>query len=479
MPEENNETTFAQLLESSGMITGSELKVGDKVQGKVITVSREKVYVDTGTKTDGVADKEALLDDQGDFPYQEGDQIDLFVVSCQHNEIRLAPSLAGEGSLELLHEAMVNAIPVEGKVKETCKGGYKIHIMGRTAFCPLSQIDMRPVENQDTLVGLAMHFLISRIEERGRNIVVSRRALMEREQAASLEALQENTNPGDVLQGTVSRVLPYGAFVKIAPELEGLVHISEMSWSKSLNPDEIVSPGDVVTVKLLNIEKQEKKGPRIELSMKQVEADPWNEAIQRFKADTLVKGTVTRTADFGVFVELAPGIEGLVHISEMSYVKRVHKPEDEVSPGDTVAVVIKDVDSQSRRISLSMRDAEGDPWLGLEERYPKGKQVQGVLEKREDFGLFVRLEPGVVGLVPKSRLERDPDIAVDKLKAGDSISVVVEEIDQENRRATLAPSGATDSGDWKTYAFKGEKLGDLGEKLRQAMKRKNNLKSSL
>jgi len=473
MPEENNnEKSFAELLESSGTITGQELKVGEKVKGKIINISQDKVYVDTGSKVDGIAEKESLIDDQGNFPYQEGEQIELFVVSCQQNEIRLAPSLSGEGSLELIQEAMESRIPVEGKVKETCKGGYRIRIMGRMAFCPFSQIDVRPVEDPNSMVGLTKSFLIIRVEEKGRNIVVSRRALLEKEQAESFQSFIEKTKPGDIIQGTVTRVQPYGAFVRVAPELEGLVHVSELNWSKTLSPEEVVSPGDTVKVKVLNIKDQEHGGQRIELSMKQTQADPWEEAANRFKPETLVTGTVTRIADFGVFVEIAPGIEGLVHISEMSYIKRVHKPEDEVSPGDRVTVVIKDVDSGSRRISLSMRDAEGDPWLGLDERYHKGMKIKGLIEKREDFGLLVKLEPGVIGLVPKSKLERSPDMATDKLKAGDNISVTVAEIDQENRRITLAPADSAATEDWTSYAYTGQGLGTLGDKLKQAMEKK-------
>ncbi|HMB30198.1 MAG TPA: S1 RNA-binding domain-containing protein [Desulfohalobiaceae bacterium] len=472
MSEDYNQKNFAELLESFDIKSGSELKVGDKVQGKIINVSQDKVYIDTGAKTDGVAEKETLLDKHGDFPYQEGDRIELFVVSCRYNEIRLGPSLAGGGP-ELLQEALDKGMPVEGTIKEICKGGYRVKVMGQTAFCPFSQMDIRPVEDSESLIGQSKSFLINRVEEGGRNIVISRRALLEKERAESLQSFIERTSPGDVLQGTVTKVQSYGAFVQVAPGLEGMVHISELSWSKTLAPEELVSPGESVRVKLLSIKEQEKGGPRIELSMKQTEADPWQRVAEKFKPDTLVKGTVTKLADFGVFVEIAPGIEGLVHISEMSYIKRVHKPEDEVSVGDQLAIVIKEIDPESKRISLSMRDAEGDPWLGLEERYHKGQKVQGVVKNKENYGLFVQLEPGVVGLVPKSKLERSLEVTPDKIKSGETFDVILEEIDQENRRITLTPADATTNGDWKSYASSaGEGLGSLGEKLRQAMERK-------
>ncbi len=473
MPENNKEKSFAELLEESEMSVGSEVKVGDRITGEIIKIGKDAVYIDTGTKIDGVADKDELLTPEGELPYQEGDSVELFVVSRKQNEIRLARSIGAEGGIEQLQQAMERKIPVEGRVKETCKGGFRVSIMQKTAFCPLSQSDIRPVDNPESLVGETFRFLITRLEEGGRNIVVSRRALLEKEQAESLEQLVAQHQPGDILEGKVTRLAPYGAFVEVAPGLEGLVHISEMSWSKSLSPEEIVSVGDTVQVKLLNIEDQGKKRGRIELSMKQTEADPWDDAGSSFQAGSLVQGTVTRTAPYGVFVEIAPGIEGLVHISEMSYLKRVHKPEEEVSPGDRIPVMIKNVDPEAKRIALSMRDAEGDPWLGVSQRYQQGQVVEGVAENQEKFGLFVRLEPGVVGLIPSSKIERATDPAVKKIKPGDSLQVAIESIDEEKRRITLSPAEDTlRNEDLQSYTSKNTELGSLGQKLKLALQEK-------
>jgi small subunit ribosomal protein S1 len=473
MPEDNKEKSFAELLEETEMSVGSEVKVGDRISGQILKIGKDTVYIDTGTKIDGVADRNELLTAEGEFPYQEGDTVELFVVSRKQNEIRLARSIGAEGGVEQLQQAMERKIPVEGRVKETCKGGFRVRIMQKTAFCPLSQIDIRPVDQPESLVGETFRFLITRIEEGGRNIVVSRRALLEKEQAESLEQLVTDHQPGDILEGKVTRLAPYGAFVEVAPGLEGLVHISEMSWSKSLSPEEIVSPGDTVKVKLLNVQEEGKKRGRIELSMKQTEADPWEDVASRFEAGSLVTGTVTRTAPFGVFVEIAPGIEGLVHISEMSYVKRVHKPEEEVSPGDRIPVMIKNVDTEAKRIALSMRDAEGDPWLGVSKRYAEGQVVEGVAENQEKFGLFVRLEPGVVGLVPTSKIERSSDPALKTIKPGDSLQVAIESIDEARRRITLAPAEDTvHSEEVKSYASQNAELGSLGHKLKQALQDK-------
>ncbi|MFP4284125.1 MAG: 30S ribosomal protein S1 [Desulfovermiculus sp.] len=479
MVEENQEKSFAQLLEDSEFSVGQELKVGDRIQGRIISVGKDQAYVDTGTKTDGVIDKQELKDEEGTFPYQEGDQVELFVISRKHNEIKLGRSMgSADGGLEQLEQAWHGQIPVQGKVQQTCKGGFRVRIMGKTAFCPLSQIDLRPVQDPESMVGESLDFLITRIEDRGRNIVVSRRALQEKEREESLQNLRKTVKTGDILPGTVTRLAPFGAFVQIAPGLEGLVHISEMAWSRNMSPEEIVSPGETVQVKLLSMEEQDKGQLRLQLSMKQTQTDPWEDVAPTFQSGTVITGQVTRTAPFGVFVEIAPGIEGLVHISEMSYLKRVHKPEDEVVPGQNLSVMIKDIDLKARRISLSIRDAEGDPWEGITERFKPGQVVPGTLDKREDFGLFIRLEPGVVGLLPKAKLTQEagvaPEINWDKLKPGDEVSVRIESVDADNRRMTLAPADAARAEDWKSYTPQDENqdLGTLGQKLQQAMRKK-------
>jgi small subunit ribosomal protein S1 len=475
MTGEDREKSFEELLKESEMNVGAELQVGDRVRGPIIKVGRDLVYVDTGTKTDGVVEKEELEDEEGRLTLQEGDTVELFVVSREGSEIRLARSLgAGGGGLEHLQQAMQRSIPVEGKVKQTCKGGFRVRLMGRTGFCPMSQIDIRPVQDPEIFVGESFRFLISRIEESGRNIVVSRRELLEREQAEALESFAQSVSPGDILQGTVSRLAPYGAFVRVEPGIEGLVHVSEMSWSRNVSPEEIAAPGDAVSVKLLSLEDQGRGKVRMELSMKQTRADPWQDAATRYEPGTVVEGTVTRTAPFGAFVEVEPGIEGLVHVSEISYLKRVNKPDEEVSPGDRVQVAVKGVDPESRRMSLSMREARGDPWEGVAERYAAGQVVEGRVEKREDFGLLVQLEPGVVGLVPASMLNASPEASLDRKKPGDPVSVSIESVDPEKRRITLAPSDSRISSEERqAYAGRDQELGSLGEKLQQALRRKH------
>jgi len=246
-----------------------------------------------------------------------------------------------------------------------------------------------------------------------------------------------------------------------------------MSWSRSLKPEEIVSPGDTVSVRLLGIEEKDKGQVRISLSMKQAQTDPWDDIANLFEHGSVVEGTVTRTAAFGAFVEISPGIEGLVHISEMSYLKRVLKPEDEVESGQKVLVKIKGIDIDQRRISLSMRDAGVDPWEGAASRYVKGSRIEGKVEKREDFGLLVALEPGVVGLIPGSVLSRSQDSTLENKKPGEKVMVAVESVDEASRRIALVSADAVQSEDWKSYsAVEENNLGSLGLKLKKAMEKK-------
>lgn len=472
MSDSQMEQSFAEMFEASEMEMKPELRVGNRIKGRIIAVSEEMVYVDTGTKSDGVIEKQELLDKDGMFSMHEGDEIELFVVSTQGSQIRLARALGGEGGMEQLQQAMEEGIPVEGKIKEVCKGGFRVRILDKLAFCPLSQVDKRPVANPEDLVGENMQFLVTRVEERGRNIVVSRRALLDREQAESLADFLSRTKVGDLLQGTVSRLAPFGAFVEVAPGLEGLVHVSELGWSRNVSPEDVVTVGDQVTIKLLKVDDQGKGHIRLELSMKQAMEDPWARLAADVQVGAKVTGRVTNLAPFGAFVEIVPGIEGLVHVSEMSYLKRVHKPEDVVAVGDMIPVMIKTIDPQTRRIGLSMRDAEGDPWDGLTDRYKKGQVVQGTLEKRESFGMFIRLEPGVVGLLPVSRLERSEDETLLKAKPGDMLTVAIDALDLDKRRISLALPDAEQSEEWKSHAVQEAPMGTLGEQLKKAMEQK-------
>lgn len=474
-PLEGEEPSFAELLDAYAPEMVQDLQVGDKITVKVIAIGADSVFVDAGSKIDGVVNRDELLDENGQLTCSVGDRLELYVVAADDSEIRLSRALSGAGNAALLEEAHAKAVPVEGKVSATCKGGFRVEIMGKRAFCPVSQMDVMYVETPADYVGQAFPFLITRFEENGRNIVLSRRSLIEKEQQEAQRTFLEALKVGDVLEGTVRRLMPYGAFVELIPGLEGMLHVSEMSWSRVVEPKDVLTVGETLTVKVANVEKAaDNKRIRISLSVKALSGDPWEQVSARLHEGDKVKGVVTRLARFGAFVELLPGVEGLVHLSEMSYAKRIHSAEDVVRPGQTVYVMIKSIDSQSRRIALSIKGAEGDPWIEAPEKYRPGKVVLGSVEKKERFGLFVKLEPGVTGLLPKSKFDRFEDpVRAERLKAGDRIAVKVEEIRPAERKMVLSPAASQDTDDWQSFAASSPtNVSDLGEKLRRALSQK-------
>jgi len=473
-PETNApEESFAQLLEAFSPGTRSEVRVGDRVKGKVISIGKDTIFIDAGMKIDAVVERSELLDAGQQLACAEGDELELYVTAVGENEIRLSRAISGIGGAEILREAQHKSAPVEGKVKELCKGGFTVEVMQRRAFCPLSQIDLTPAEDPSVHVGATYQFLVTRFEDRGRNIVVSRRALLSRELEAARKQYLATLNPGDVLDGKVTRIMPFGAFVELSPGVEGMVHVSEIGWSKTAQPGDVLKPGDRLRVKVLGIEPAGVKGqPRIGLSIKQLEADPWLSVEDKCKEGDVLRGKVTRCMPFGAFVEIAPGIEGMVHISEMSYTRRVNRTEDVVNPGDLVTVVVKALDLEKKRISLSLRDAEGDPWAEVLDRFAVGQRVEGVLEKKEKFGYFVRLAPGITGLLPLGSIRRSSSAAaLEKAKEGDALHVAVEEINLQRRRISLAPASEGDEGNWQQFSAQsaGPSLGALAEKLQNAL----------
>ncbi len=474
-PQETKEESFAELFEQYSSSADQDIRQGDRIEGKIISVGGTSVYVDTGTKSDGVVEKNDLLDENGEFRYNVGDVLELYVVKVTESEVILKRSISGSSEDHVLKDAHASRTPVEGKVKDVIKGGFHIDIAGKRAFCPVSQIDVSFVDKPEKFLGETFQFFITRYEDKGRNIVVSRREYLQIDIEKNKKEFFKNLKDGDILDATITKLMPYGAFAELIKGVEGMVHVSELSWTRVEKPEEAVQPGDKVKVKVLSVKETEGgKAPKISLSMKQTAADPWTLAGERFHTGEQVTGTVVRFAPFGAFVEIAPGTEGLVHVSEMSYTRRVIKPEDAVALGDSVQVMIKDMDTHKKRISLSIKDAQGDPWSGIGNRYPAGKAVTGTLEKRESFGMFIRLEPGITGLLPKSKISQAQDSgSFDKLKPGDSIQITVESIDLEKRRISLALLNTETQEDWKQFTAPDTKqMGTMGELLQKAMNKK-------
>lgn len=466
-PDEGTED-FATMLAAQETVA-SQLQVGQKVTGTVIAISGDTVFVDVGIKVDGIMDRKDILDAEGKESVKPGDRVEAWVIGVSSQEIRLSRSMGGYG-VAALEDAREAAVPVDGRITGVCKGGYTVEVLGKSAFCPGSQIGMAGVEDANTLVGRTLPFLVMRVENRGRNIVVSHRAFTDRERAEHLESFLAQVSVGDMVEGRITRLAPFGAFVELAPSVEGMIHISELSWSRHASPEEAVSLGDTVRAKVLSLSKDAKGQVRIALSRKQAEDDPWQHVSERLLPDAIVQGKVVRLVDFGAFVELLPGIEGLVHISELSWKKRITKPEEVLAVGDSVSVKIKDINLETRRISLSLRDAEGDPWQDVVQQFAVGSVVTGTVESRTRYGLFVTLAPGVTGLLPAAVIKTSKTAKqLEGLDKGDSVTLLVQNVDIATRRISLAPEGAHVQGEtdtsWKQHARTDAAVHDSGMTL--------------
>ena len=487
-PEEGLED-FAAMLAAHDEASSGRVQPGQKVKGTIIAITGESVFVDVGLKEDGIMDRKDLLDADGKEIAGQGDTVEAWVVSASPQGIVLSRSMSGSG-VAALEEARDAGLPVEGRVSGTCKGGYLVEVLGKTAFCPGSQMEATGGD-ADGPVGRTMQFLVTRVENRGRNIVVSRRALLDRERRENLEKLLETLKPGDMVEGRVTRLAPFGAFVELAPAVEGMIHLSELSWSRVGAADEAVSVGDPVRVKVLDITTNDKGQTRISLSRKQAEGDPWQDVPEKIAAGSIVQGKVRRLAPFGAFVEVLPGVEGLIHISEMSWAKRVNKPEDVLSVGDEVSVKVKDENPETRRIALSLRDAEGDPWQDAEQRFPVGATVEGTVESNGKFGVFVTLAPGITGLLPAGVIKNSKKPELAKLDKGDSVTLVIQNIDTGARRVSLTYEGAEaapereggaqrgqGAGSWKQHAVTGAPVtGIMAQALQKAMQKSSKERS--
>lgn len=473
-PKDNE---FARMFEESvKQDKARKYSVGDKVQAEVLVIGKDEVFVALASNKDGIVHRRELVDAEGKLPCKVGDKLSLYVIQARGSEIHLSPNPTAKNMAEDLEDAFDKMIPVEGKVAEVVNGGFRIQLRGKLAFCPISQIDLKRVEQPDEYLGQRFDFKITKFEEGGRNIVVSRRALLEEQRELSLGAFAEERKPGDIVKGRVTKLEKFGAFIEIAPGLDGLAHISELSWSRVGDPSEVLTVNQEVSAKILKMETQDNGRMRISLSIKQAGAEPWDNMPSSVKAGQLVEGKVTRCAKFGAFVEIAPGIEGLIPLSEMSHTKRVMRSDELVKEGERVSVMVKDVDPATKRISLSLKDAGTDPWSLVAHKFPVGTIIKGKVERREPYGLFIRIDEGITGLLPKSKALESSDFPFDKLRINDEVTVQIAELRTSERRISLQPPGDASADDWKGYVAQGSQssgsFGTLGDKLKAAMDKK-------
>jgi small subunit ribosomal protein S1 len=470
--KQKKSSEFAKLLEDSFRNTKKRLSVGDKVQGEVLSIGKDDVYVSTGTMYDGLVPRKELLDPDGKLTCKVGDSLDLYVTQARGSEIYLSPKPTSMNLAEDIEDAFDKMLPIEGRVAEVCKGGFRVSILGKMAFCPISQIDSKRVEVPEEYIGKKFEFMITQFGERGKNIVVSRRKFLDEQKGLSESAFLEERKSGDLLKGRITRLETFGAFVEIQPGVEGLIHISELSWSRVSHPQDVVSVGQEVDVKLLKTEEKEGR-MKISLSLKQAGSEPWKNLPIQIKAGHVVEGKVTRCMKFGAFVEISPGIEGLVPLSEMSYTKRVIRSDELMREGERVSVMIKDIQAIEHRILLSLRDAGGDPWVMVPQNFPVGAIVKGKVDRREPYGLFIQLTEGVVGLLPKSKALEDSQFPFDKLRIGDEVTIQVGELNIDDRKMSLRVPQDAGSEDWKTFQQGAStSFGTLGDQFRHILEKK-------
>ena len=474
--EMNEETSFEELLKASSEAPGRKLFPGDTVSGKVLKISKDTVFVDLGGKSEGIADIQEFLDKGGNLTIKQGDWVEMRVASIRDGiHLTKGMKVHGADALEILREAKENLIPVEGRVIRAIKGGFEIDLSGIRAFCPLSQIDIQFCERPEEHVGARYPFCIMEIKEKGKNIIVSRRMLLEEEQEKKSKETLARLKPDLECEGRVTKLTDFGAFVDIGG-IEGMVHISEISHGRINHPSEILKPGQQVKVKVMKIEADKEGRPKISLSIKALEPDSWEKGLE-FEEGDIIQGKVSRLMDFGAFVEVALGVDGLVHISEISY-ERVSHPSRFLHEGDRVEVLVMGIDRQTHRISLSIKEAtikkrmekegEGSEKVRLE----VGQVLRGIVEDGKPYGLFIRLPqfgPKVRGLLPMEELRGSEKGDVKKrFPRGQEIQVEIISIDEKGR-IRLSQRVMEEREDREGYKKflekedKGGKLGTLGD----------------
>ncbi len=469
---------FAQMLAQSDAQGGARWRKGDKVRAKVVRLSGDWIFVTLGGKQEGMvrADEfappqEAQGEDTPRTLPAEGDEVEAFVVSMDGGEVVLSTKLSGRGaSLAALEEAWRSGIPVEGRVAQSIKGGFEVRVAGARAFCPLSQMDLRWPKDAQEHVGQAYSFRVVEFKEKGRNVIVSRRALLEEEREKAREELKARLEPGAVVTGTVRSIQNFGAFVDLGG-VDALIPISEMSWTRVENPAEMVTVGQEVTAQVLAVDWD--RG-RVSLSLKVLAEDPWSAVAKRYRPGERVNGTVARLANFGAFVTLEPGVDGLVHISALGAGRRVRHPNEVLKPGETVEVEIVGVDAAARKISLSLEHRHLESLGDL----PRAGQVlEGNVERVVDFGVFVRLPSGHTGLVPNVEMgtPRGSDHAK-MFRPEDVMEVLVLGVEEGGRRIRLSRKGVTEqreqaeSAEYRaSQAENSGSMGTLGDLLRDKL----------
>lgn len=422
--------------------TLASIEEGEIVKSRVLEIRENLVVLDIGFKSEGTIP----LEEFKDMPeLKVGDEVEVLLEHLEDSEGSVVLSKKKADFMrvwERIRVAYESDQPVTGTLVKKIKGGVVVDLMGVDAFLPGSQIALRRVPNIDELLGQTYEFKIIKLNKRRRNIVVSRRVILETERAGKREKLMKELNKDQVRKGVVKNITDFGAFIDLGG-VDGLLHITDMSWGRISHPSEMVQIGMELEVKVLDIDWERE---RISLGLKQLQAYPWKDVAEKFPVGTRVSGKVVSITNYGAFIELEPGIEGLVHISEMSWTRNVRHPSKLVSIGETIEAVVLKVDSAEEKISLGMKQTEQDPWMVLPLKYPVGTRLNGKVRNLTSFGAFVEIEPGIDGLIHISdmswtkRVQHPSEV----VKKGDAVDVVILNIDAENKRISLGLKQASE-----------------------------------
>jgi small subunit ribosomal protein S1 len=436
-PRPFGDVDFGQLLDQFEQEQAT-LQEGEVVRGTVVGISERGVVIDFGYKSEGIVNP-AEFSENGVLSVKPGDEVDVLVKSMETADG--LPILSRADAVRMrawddLEKSYRDGTTVKGRVIERIKGGLRVDIDGIAAFLPGSQVDVRPVRNLDSLRNQEIEAKVIKLNRKRSNVVLSRKAVLEEENAGRKGETLGHIEEDVVVEGQIKNLTDYGAFVDLGG-VDGLLHVTDMSWGRLQNPNELFKVGDTVQVKVLKFDRDRE---RVSLGYKQLLPDPWSSVDERFPVGSRVPGRVASVADYGAFVELENGVEGLVHVSEMSWSKRVKHPSKLVNPGDTVEVEVLSVDPKARRISLGMKQIQDNPWQTLHERYQVGTRVHGRVRNLTDFGAFIEIEDGVDGLVHVSDISWSRRIKhpSEVLKKGQEIDAVITSIDAENRRLSLS-----------------------------------------
>ncbi|MGH1368380.1 MAG: 30S ribosomal protein S1 [Maritimibacter sp.] len=433
---------------------------GSVVKGKVIAVEAGQAIIDVGYKMEGRVDLKEFAN-PGEAPdISVGDEVEVFLRAAENarGEAVISREMARrEEAWDRLEKAYADELRVEGAIFGRVKGGFTVDLGGAVAFLPGSQVDVRPVRDAGPLMGLKQPFQILKMDRRRGNIVVSRRAILEESRAEQRAEVIGNLTEGQTVDGVVKNITEYGAFVDLGG-VDGLLHVTDMAWRRVNHPSEILSIGETIKVQVIKINKDTH---RISLGMKQLQEDPWDLVAGKYPLESVHKGRVTNITDYGAFVELEPGVEGLVHVSEMSWTKKNVHPGKIVSTSQEVEVMVLEIDGAKRRVSLGLKQTMRNPWEVFAETHPEGTQVEGEVKNITEFGLFIGLDGEIDGMVHLSDISWDQrgEEAIQSFQKGDIVKAVVSEVDTDKERISLSIKAL--DGDPFAEAVGGVKRGDI------------------